>query len=409
MSEISRLQASDYEEAMDFMNLVFSLGGAPTNFPHLLPKLYRPEDQLMRYNYAIKCNNKIRAVVGCFPLQMHAGRETLKIAGIGGVSTHPGERRSGLMRKLMEAAIGDMEHDGYDLSVLGGQRQRYGYYGFEKGGSVLSFHLTKTNLRHTLRGKEGPDVTFRCIAAAPDSKHSVDSLFDSVQMRKDTVGWMIKAHADQPVFLQRPEAEFLTILTSWDCSVWAAYENQVPAGYLVVSPNNSVSELITTKNGCAQNIAAAWLLEHDTNEFVVQVQPSQTDISAQMAQICEYWQIDLAYMYRIMNWPKVLKSLLQVKADMIKLPDGSLSFWLQDLNKGCSLSLENGQAQARWLESDQGSISLSLDSLTATRLVTGPLPAAHILTAEQLPAANKLMLLSSWFPLPFGWPMPDGV
>ncbi len=409
MSEIIRLQTADYEEAMDFMNLVFSLGGAPTNFPHLLPKLYKPDDHLLQYNYAIKHNNKIRAVVGSFPLQLSAGGEILKVAGIGGVSTHPGERRTGLMRKLMEAAVSDMDQDGCDLSVLGGQRQRYGYYGYEKGGSILSFHLTKTNLRHTLRGQEPPDVSFHCIAAAPDSKHTPDSLFDQNQTLMDTVAWMHEAHAAQPVFLRREKADFLTILTSWNCSVWVACEKQLPAGYMVINPNGSVSEFITTDNGCAQNIAAAWLQQHSDEELVIQVQPSQTKICVQMAQICEYWHLDLAYMYRIMNWPRVLKAMLQVKAGQMKLPDGSLSFWLKDQEKGFSLSLKNGQVTASWLDNDHDNFTLKLDRLTAARLVTGPLPAAQVLTGEQLSGANEQLLLSSWFPLPFGWPMPDGV
>lgn len=73
-----------------------------------------------------------------------AGRR-LRVAGIGSVATHLNERGSGLMRQLMEQALREMEEEGTDLSALGGLRQRYQYYGYDRCGLTYSYTLTARN------------------------------------------------------------------------------------------------------------------------------------------------------------------------------------------------------------------------------------------------------------------------
>ena len=52
------------------------------------------------------------------------------------------------MRRLMDMALDDMVREGIDLSVLGGRRQRYNYFSFEKTGSLYEFTINDDNLRH---------------------------------------------------------------------------------------------------------------------------------------------------------------------------------------------------------------------------------------------------------------------
>ena len=44
----------------------------------------------------------------------------------------------------------DMVRDGIALSTLGGRRQRYRYFGYEKAGICYTFAVNADNLRHTL-------------------------------------------------------------------------------------------------------------------------------------------------------------------------------------------------------------------------------------------------------------------
>ena len=66
--KVEQLTANDFEEAMDFMNLVFGAHG-PHDFASLLPALYQPTDELMKCIWAIRESGRIVAIVGYHPLE----------------------------------------------------------------------------------------------------------------------------------------------------------------------------------------------------------------------------------------------------------------------------------------------------------------------------------------------------
>lgn len=99
--ELVQLSASDFEEALDFLDLVFSTAYAPTRFGNMLPLLYQPTDEDMQHNFAIREHGRIRAIVGMFPSQIQVGSKILHLEGIGGVSSHPNDRGKGWMKQLM--------------------------------------------------------------------------------------------------------------------------------------------------------------------------------------------------------------------------------------------------------------------------------------------------------------------
>ncbi|MBR6748691.1 MAG: GNAT family N-acetyltransferase, partial [Clostridia bacterium] len=90
-AELVHLTSADYEDAMDFMDLVFSQAHRPHDFADLMPTACRPEEEYMRRNLAIKRDGKIRALVLCSPCEVSVAGNTLKMAGIGNVSTHKRE------------------------------------------------------------------------------------------------------------------------------------------------------------------------------------------------------------------------------------------------------------------------------------------------------------------------------
>ena len=58
---------------------------------------------------------------------------------------------SGVGRALMEGCIADARAKNDDLLFLGGQRQRYNYFGFEQAGMALSCSVGANNVRHALK------------------------------------------------------------------------------------------------------------------------------------------------------------------------------------------------------------------------------------------------------------------
>ena len=150
--EIERLSANDFEELIVFLDGAFECP-LDHSFRQFLPLIYQPTDALMSCNLAIRRAGRIAAVVGVFPITWHFGDTVLRVAGVGGVSTDPELRGQGLMSRLMEQASECIREGGYHLSHLGGQRQRYNYYGWETAGVRSSLTVNRANLRHTGAGR----------------------------------------------------------------------------------------------------------------------------------------------------------------------------------------------------------------------------------------------------------------
>ena len=69
----------------------------------------------------------------------------------------------------MRMALTDAEAQGYDLLALGGRRQRYAYFGFEKGGQRLTFSLNSDNVRHAMADVDEDAVRIREVTDAQDA------------------------------------------------------------------------------------------------------------------------------------------------------------------------------------------------------------------------------------------------
>lgn len=395
--EVIRLTAADFEEAMDFLNMVFSMSGRPHHFQSLLPKLYQPDDEKMSANFAIRRKGKIRALVGLYPMLLHIGSSVLKVGGIGAVSTHPDERKSGLMRRLMTAVLDEMEQQGYALSVLGGQRQRYGYYGYEQSGTRLTFTLTKTNLKHFFRDHAYTSIRFQLID--PEDNKTGDMI---VQMKR----W----HDSQPIYVERPLESFLTILSSWYAKVWlACNEGGEPIGYLVSNPEGTyISELQAAKPDLLLAIAAAWVNHQTENSVNFSLAPWQQDAIADLSRLAEHCEIQPDYSFRINDWPLVLTSLLDAKAKLKPIPDGRFCLGIEDQGQVNVFELLFLGGKASCCPCARNEADFVLDRLTATRLFLGPLPPSWVIP-KYLDCAALHQLLSLWFPLPICWPSPDSV
>jgi GNAT superfamily N-acetyltransferase len=70
----------------------------------------------------------------------------VRIAGVTGVCTLPEHRGKGFMSALLRRSIEDMTARGYALSELGGDRQRYGRFGWEMGSRERQYQITRRSL-----------------------------------------------------------------------------------------------------------------------------------------------------------------------------------------------------------------------------------------------------------------------
>ncbi|MDP6698193.1 MAG: GNAT family N-acetyltransferase [Candidatus Latescibacteria bacterium] len=379
---IARLTAADFEEAMDVLNFSFGFDH-PHNFEALLPVLYHPGAEAMSWNWALREEGSIRAIVGVFPLTWKLGDATLRIAGVGGVCCHPRYRKHGFMGQLMRHCVEAMREEGYPLSWLGGQRQRYGYYGYEKCGIKYQLSLAPNNVRHVF-GDGDLGIEFRPLER---------------QDRTHLQG-VIGLHDAHPIRGVRPRERFYDMLLSWYHKPHIAISpDSRMIGYVVANGNGDrITEILAVNEGEPElQIAAAWVQQH--GEATFDLGPSNR-LLPKLAAVCGGMSVHSSGNWQIFDWAAALDALLKAQGTLIPLTDGAVVIEIADYGK---VLLEVAGGSARCIRSDAAP-ALQTDAFTAMRLLFGPLPPATVLALPQAAAA-----LEQWCPLPLFWGRQDGV
>ena len=138
-----------------------------------------------------------------------AGTVDLPSMGLGNVFCYPANRGQGVMSALLERCIADMRELGIAICLLGGDRTRYGHFGWEHCGAQLRLSLSRGVKRHadfsavsvldlhTWRGDEA-DTDRMCAAYHALPYHCARSReqFPAVLQRPGQVVWL----CDDPEF-----------------------------------------------------------------------------------------------------------------------------------------------------------------------------------------------------------------
>ncbi|MCM8819012.1 MAG: GNAT family N-acetyltransferase [Candidatus Omnitrophica bacterium] len=135
---------NDYEKVMKYLEDAY--GHSYNYFSYRYPHVSRKENIDFDNILIIEENEKICSLVRIFPILTIQNQIELKFGGIGSVSTAYEERGKGYMSILMQEAIKKMKKDGYELSILWGDRHRYKNFGYEIGGKVVLITITTRGL-----------------------------------------------------------------------------------------------------------------------------------------------------------------------------------------------------------------------------------------------------------------------
>ncbi|MFH2067848.1 MAG: GNAT family N-acetyltransferase [Candidatus Omnitrophota bacterium] len=147
MEKIVGAETKDYEEIQRFLEDAY--GHSRNFFPNTYPAVWQGDTTNYQHVCLIRDEGKIVSLVRLFPLDLALGPVSVKVAGIGSVSTSPSVRGKGLMNRLMEHAIARMKEESFPISILGGDRHRYQAFGYENAGKTLNFTINQRGLRKT--------------------------------------------------------------------------------------------------------------------------------------------------------------------------------------------------------------------------------------------------------------------
>lgn len=383
IDEVVRLGIGDYEEAIAHLSLVFG----EADFAALVPSLYRPTEPHMGRNLAVRRDGRIAAIVGLFPIDWIIGGTHLRLAGIGGVSVHPDHRGNGLMRLLMDAAMREVSRGGYHAACLGGNRRRYGHWGFEKAGVEASILVTGNSLAHTPPAP-GTETGF-CVEEARASDHP----------------GMMSLYERLPIRCVRSAEDFPRHLRNWRRVPVVArdYQGRVAAYACVDAKNRDLVDCCARTPAALEAIVRR-LVENGGSSVRLTMPLIHTGVIGRMLDLADDVSLIEASNWRIYDWPAVVGALLTIAHESSPLGTGVCIVRVIDDAEGEPSGVERVlriavDPEPRCVETDDPP-EVTLTASQAVRMFAGPLPAA-------LPRAA--CPLAQWRPLPLMIPMQDRI
>ena len=218
-SRAKRCSQDELDEIIAFATNVFNV-----DFPNLLPRLYRPGATTGPDHFAVREDGELAAAVISFPLDATVAGRTFKAYGVGTVSVGEKMRGKGYMTDLLASCMTDAFEHGAAISVLGGQRQRYGYYGFALVGEHVDFAITRQSIRHTIGLRES------AFALREATEADAPALVRIMQKR--------------PVYAERHEDDFLHAAAADYRKTYLISDGGRDVGYFIARPDMThVSEI----------------------------------------------------------------------------------------------------------------------------------------------------------------------
>lgn len=141
MIKIENPSVKEFEKIMQFLEESFdhSRGFFYRSYPQVMSKETLDYENV----FIIRENKRIASMVGIYPQNVVLNGRKTTIGGIGSVSTHPDFRKKGYMKTLMDFCIEEMKKRNYSFSILGGDRQRYNFWGYETCGTNAIITITQ--------------------------------------------------------------------------------------------------------------------------------------------------------------------------------------------------------------------------------------------------------------------------
>lgn len=366
-----------YADYMAFINLVFGFTAPEQKFEGLLPKLYREERRPQDSNYIVTENGQLMAAVGAYDHEITVCGCRIPCRGIGNVAVHPDARGKGYMKATMNAALEDMVRDGIALSTLGGRRQRYQYFSYDKAGLCYTFSVTRDNLRHTYGTSEVP-VSLKVIEDKDDPL-----IHEILALSETAVFHPIRAFED-----------YLDVANTWHARLLAftdPAEDDRFVGYCIMDQGNAISELCAVRDEDVMSIVRS-VSAHLESGLTVCLPEHQAAYIEALTPVAEGVSLGCSMSYTVLNYRLITEAFLRLKLSYADLPDGEVSLLIHGFA---------GDERIRLTVKGKSAAVEALPEGTPVDYELSHLEALNVLFAPVSPRRNGMSdLLRLWLPLP---------
>jgi hypothetical protein len=288
----------------------------------------------------------------------------------------------------MEMALEDMRRDGMVFSCLGGQRQRYEYFGYTPAGTRLVFECRKANVRHTLGQDFTPGFSLRELGPADGELLERIRLF----------------HESKIARLERKGERLFDILSSWKSRIYALLEGETFGGYLI--SDSGGGEIIEINLGDLSRLPEAlglFLNAPDKtgrpDRVSVAAQPHEREKLAVLSRFAEDYTLSTAYSFNIFDYPRMLGALLNLKAQSYSLADGAAVLRIEG-GQSLRIAVSGGKASVTPVDSPPDILLSHPEAAEFFFSYMGTLVSPHI---------RDNPFLRSLLPLPLFFESLDGV
>jgi hypothetical protein len=291
------------------------------------------------------------------------------------------------MKTCMDEAMAAMKAAGCAFGELGGQRQRYQFWGFERCGAIAEASFSTKNLHHAF-GEREIAPGWRAAKIGPEDSAALAQAQALIE--------------SQPIHIRHDPAAFYDILCSWREVPWGVWEGDQLRAFFTLSHDGKRVEqfLLQDANHLEMALRCVYAaLPEDSYKSVKFTIPLwQKDLLALAEEISEGVDGDDAGMFTILSWEQVLGALLTLQARCKPLPDGELTARI-DGDCGTETLRFSVAGGVPRVEPFPGAPDLTFSHLEALRFFLAPVSVKR----------DENALAQAWFPLPLWLPGLDKV
>lgn len=311
MPEIGTVSKADYPELLSFLDRAFGFEPEKNGFLTFLPKLYSESAEPWRYNAVTRnpATGAISAALGLYPLRIRVAERRLSCMALGNMAVDAHARGQGLMSLLMQDAVERCRREGYDLAVLGGQRQRYARFGFEGNCADRTFRLTGANFRHC------------------DTETSEPVTVRPLEREDPLLPELLLLHDAQPVHAERDAGRFYDILLSWSYLPCAALRSGKPIGYFLRKGNEIREPVLRDPCDLLPVLKAAGAGE---KELMLCLCPWETGLCLRAAAVAEAEGMMQWERFAVFRFVPVLQAFLALRTADCVPDDGRLTVRIEN-------------------------------------------------------------------------------